>query len=159
MLAQEVGRHPRELRAGGRHGFDAVQHLRHRERRDRSRRVERAERLVLGHAHRPLGDVARVDDLHRIVAVARREDFAALVDAIRPVGEAIGPVQRTDDQSGPNDRVDAGILFFDFLLGVRLERPIELSKVLTVERVRVEIRRQRRRRLGLVGVRRSCRSR
>ena len=55
--------------------------------------------LVLRHANRPLGDVARVDDLHGIVAVARREHFAALVDAIRPVGESIRAIERTDDQS------------------------------------------------------------
>ena len=60
----------------------------------------------------PFGDVASVDDLHRICRAAGSHHFPALVDADGPVREAIGGIERTDHQAGADDlrdgRCDAG---------------------------------------------------
>ena len=78
---------------------NALDHRLHRQRRGRTHRVEGTEGARLRHPDRPLGEVARVDELHGVAAVARREHVAAAVEPDRPVGEAVALVARTDDQA------------------------------------------------------------
>ena len=53
----------------------------------------------LGQADRPLGEVARVDELHGVAAVAGGEHVAPAVEAHRPVGEAVALVAGADDEA------------------------------------------------------------
>ena len=51
-------------------------------------------------ANRELREIARVDELHRVGGIARREHLAAACDARGPVREAVAVVARSDDQAG-----------------------------------------------------------
>ena len=100
LLLEEVRRRPDEAGASSRWPpLDAVEHAAHRELRGRAHGVEDAERARLDHADRPLGEVAGVDELHRVLAVAGGEHVAAAGEAHRPVGEAVALVARADDQA------------------------------------------------------------
>ena len=93
--------------------------------RGRAHGVEDAEGARLDHADRPLGEVACVDELHGVAAVARGEHVAAAVEAHRPVGEPVALVARADDEPRPDHGGDPGEPLLGFLLGERLERAVE----------------------------------
>src|SRR5204862_1679798 len=88
-------------------------------------RVVNSGRAALDHANSPFGEIARVDELHRIARLAGREHFAAAIDAHRPVGEAIGLVAWTNDQPGANDQRFPGKPFLRFGFGQPLERTVK----------------------------------
>src|SRR5690606_41961828 len=91
--------------------------------------VERAGGAALDHADRPLGQVARVDHLHRSGAVARHKHLAALGDAVRPVGEAVALVARADDVARAGDAGALAELTARFGLAQGLERAVEVLDV------------------------------
>src|SRR5688572_20594476 len=70
----------------------------------RTEGVEHAERAVLDQLDIEVDEIAHVDELHVIAAVARRHHRAAARDAYGPVGEAIGIVTRSDDDCRTNHR-------------------------------------------------------
>ena len=82
--------------------FDSIQHLADAELLRRSGRVVDSGLAVLHHPDGPFRQIARIDELHRIVRIARREHFAAAIDPHRPVGEAVGLVA-ADRRSGPGE--------------------------------------------------------
>ena len=82
--------------AGGEHGV-------HQQWLLRSGGIEGAEGTVLGQPDHPFAQVAPVDDLDWILAVARHQHFPALRHPVRPVGESIGLVARSDDVAGTDD--------------------------------------------------------
>ena len=127
LRLQEVGRDPGQARVARRRRGDAGEHVAHDQRPGRPGGVEDARRARLGHADRPLGEVARVDELHRIAAVAGRQHLAAARQAHRPVGEAIGLVARADDQARPDDRRRLAELPLRLGFARRLQRPVELG--------------------------------
>ena len=122
-------------RRGG--GANPVEHRFHRQLETGAHGVEDPERLRLGETNHPLRQVAGVDELHRIVTVAGREDVAAPIETHRPVGEPIGLVTGTHDQSWPHDRRHAGEPEFGFLLRPRLERAVEIPHVLAERLLRL----------------------
>ena len=69
----------------------------------RSGGIEGAEGAALGQPDHPLAQVAPIDDLDRILAVARHQHFPTLRHPVRPVGEAVGLIARSDDVTGPDD--------------------------------------------------------
>jgi uncharacterized membrane protein YtjA (UPF0391 family) len=80
---------------------------------------------LLRQAHDPLGEIARIDELHGIGRRAGREDVTAAAHAQRPVGEAVGGIARTDDEAGTHGRGRVPELRADDSLALRLQRPIQ----------------------------------
>ncbi len=107
VLVEPGSGNPVELRAaaGRDAGIEDVAPARGARGRDG---VERAGSAVLDERHQPVGEVAHVDPLQRIVGRARGEHGATTRGAHRPVAEAIGRIARADDIAGPNDRRAAG---------------------------------------------------
>ena len=91
----------------------------------RSGRVESAARAGLDGAHDPVGEVADVDQLDRLVAAhVRHQDLAAGEGAPRPVAEPAGAVARADDQPGADDQRALAERRRDDALARRLLRPV-----------------------------------
>ena len=65
--------------------------------------VEVSRDRFLRHSDGPLGEVALVDDLIRVVRVAGREHLSSLLDPHGPVGEAVGGIGGPDDQTGADN--------------------------------------------------------
>ena len=107
----------------------AAQHGVHRQRFFRADGIEIAERARFGQPDHPFAQIAAVDDLHRVGAVAGHQHFAALRDAMRPVGEAIGLVARADDVAGAHDGHALAELFARFGFAERLERAVQILDV------------------------------
>src|SRR5690348_3726929 len=84
-------------------------------------------RLSLRQRHDPVGKIARVDDLREALRPPWREDLAAARYAVGPVGEAIGRVIRTDDQSWPHDGAAILERRLHLALAQRFERTIRLA--------------------------------
>src|SRR3982750_1647799 len=102
------------------HLLAGVQEFTHRERLARAGGVVDAARLLwpcLGHPDRPLGEIARVDELRHVVRRSRREHFPTALDAHRPVGEAVGPVEWSHNETGPNDGEGTRIILLAVLFG------------------------------------------
>ncbi len=122
MTSQELGGYPVQAGPIRRNCPDSVKHCLHAQLVIRARRIEDAEDAPLGHPDGPLGEIAGIDDLHRVAAIARGEDFPATRQAHGPVGEPVGGVAGTDDQAGPDDGADAREAAFGFSLASRLQR-------------------------------------
>ena len=86
---------------------------------------------VFGRADNPLAEIPHVDELHRILRRAWREDVAAGRDAPRPVREPVGGIVRADDQSRPHDQGAAAERALDDRLAHRLERAVVLEVLRT----------------------------
>ena len=123
----------------------------------RSGRVEGAARAGLDGAHDPVGEVADVDQLDRLVAAhVGHQDLAAGQRAPRPVAEAAGAVARADDEPGADDQRALAERRRDDALARRLLRPVVARAVAVVfgdavaggERVALAHRRVRERRVG-----------
>src|SRR6185295_13095865 len=114
---QELPRHPGELCTGRGDRFDAIQHLGDRERLLRTDRVIRSEFLHFRHADHPFREIARIYELARVIGFVWGEHFAALVYTRRPIRETVGAVERPDDETRSDDRVDARILILHFHFG------------------------------------------
>src|SRR6185503_12546534 len=99
LRLEKLPQDPGKLRARGRDRFHSVQQLTDRHRLVRPNRVIQSEQAHFRDAHGPLREVARVDELTRIVRLVRRQHFAALIDAGRPPREAIGSIEWSDDEA------------------------------------------------------------
>jgi hypothetical protein len=105
---------------------DSCQHLLHRDRERGTTGIEHAGSPLLGQADGPFGEVADVDELHRVAPVARRQDLATAGQPHRPISEAIGLVARPDDQRRADDRGDGlAVLGPRFLFAQHLEGAVE----------------------------------
>ena len=68
----------------------------------------------------PFCQIAHIDELHEAPGLARRQYFAALAYAPRPVGEAVGGIVRASDQPGADHQAAPGesMLGFGFAQGL-----------------------------------------
>ena len=107
--------------------------------------------MLLGRRDDPVGEVANVDELHRLVGRGRREHAASLGHASRPVREAVGRIVRPDDQPRSDDERALAEGVHDDLLARRLQRAVVLD-VLGVAVVELRHRCALDRRRALVGV-------
>ena len=145
---EPLGRHPDDLRVA-RDASALVEQLLERDRV--AGRVVEAVELLLGRRDDPVGEVANVDELHRLVGRGRREHAATLGDASRPVREAVRRIVRADDQPRPDDERALAEGVHDDLLARRLQRAVVLD-VLRVAVVELRHRCALDRRRAQVGV-------
>ena len=75
-------------------------------------------------ADEPRAEVARVDELHRRRRIARREHVAAVREAPRPVREAVGRIERADDQPGADARAAVAVDLVEHGLARGLQRAV-----------------------------------
>src|SRR5207302_7762444 len=61
--------------------------------------IIRACLTCLHHAYNPPGKITHVDELSLLFRMSWHQHFAALGDAIGPVGEAVGTIIRTNNES------------------------------------------------------------
>src|SRR5882724_13265129 len=81
---------------------------------------------IFRHADCPFGQIARVDELHRIAWFAGGQHFASAIDSYGPISEAIARVTRTDDEARADDQRFSGKPFLDFMFRQGFERTISL---------------------------------
>ncbi len=105
-------------------------HLAHGDRLGGTAGVEDAGGPLLGHADGPFGQVAGIDELHRIASVARHQDLAtaagSMVNLRLMQSDSITPANsdylaRADDRGGR-----LAVLALRFLFARRLQRTVEL---------------------------------
>ena len=105
---------------------DLRQHLVHGDRVGGTAGVEHADGPLFGHANGPFGQVAGIDELHRVAPIARRQDLATARQPHGPVGEAVGLVARPHDQARADDRGGGlAVLGARLLFTHRLQRAVE----------------------------------
>ena len=126
-----------EFHRSARNGLATMQHRVHRHRVVRAAGVERAEGARFRQPDHPFGEVAAVDDLHRIRTIARHQHFAALRNTVRPVGEAVGLVARPDDVARTHDRHAFAELLVRFGLAQCLERAVQVFDIGTQRLLRL----------------------
>src|SRR5207249_9100464 len=113
--------HPCECRFRFHCGFGFIKHAAHAERFRWASCVVNSSLAVLDHADRPFGEVAGINELHRVARRTRRKNFAAAIDPYRPVCEAIGLVAWADDEPWADDQCFSRKPFFGFAFGERFE--------------------------------------
>jgi hypothetical protein len=74
--------------------------------------------------HHPGGEVADVDELDAALGRARREDLAAALEPVSPVGETPGRIVRADDQTGSHAQAALPEDLPDGLLAESLQRAV-----------------------------------
>ena len=118
-----------ELHAIRGHRLAAVDHGVGGQRVVRADRVEDAKGLRLGEPDHPFAQVAAIDDLDRILAIARHQHLAALRHSQRPIGETVGLVARADDVAGSDNGAAFAVMLAHLGLAQRLQRTVEILHV------------------------------
>ena len=104
--------------------LDPVEHAANSQLLRRSSGVVDSGRPIFRHPNGPFCQISRINELHRIARVARRQHFAPAVNPYWPIGEAVTFVAWSHNQTRANDERFLRKPLLRFLLAQRLERSV-----------------------------------